>query len=256
MGESTVINHNDFYNSYSKQPKHDKILIFDWDDTLCPTTEFFKTKGNANVPVSELQKLGKSLYELLKTYIKLFGEKNIFIVTNGNKGWVYESLQRLNKSLQCSQFNYFGVIHNLLISSNISVISANDLYSKQYPKQTELWKTLVFREITIKHFDLNKNNKNDKNINKYSIISIGDSSDEFIASFETKEMMKTEFSISSNILLHRIQLKYKPALSGILNQFDLLKNVAAMLNELSNKYTSLTIRYDKECNCYTSNLQR
>ena len=66
-----------------------KIVFFDWDDTLCPTHAIFKAKGK-NSDVWKLQAFGKHIYQLLSTYIQLFGLNNVYIVTNGSNNWVQQ----------------------------------------------------------------------------------------------------------------------------------------------------------------------
>merc|ERR1719334_2625534 len=79
--------------------KHLRMVIFDWDDTLFPTTAWtVRTKlkkSSATLPA--LYRVGKAVYDVLAHYLKLFGAKNVRVVTNGSKSWVLSSLK------QCSQ---------------------------------------------------------------------------------------------------------------------------------------------------------
>ena len=56
--------------------------------------------------------------------------------------------------------DYFAAIYNSLLTLNITVISAQDLYSTEYPQQPLIWKLSAFKQITIQHFMvINKINK-------------------------------------------------------------------------------------------------
>eukprot|EP01084_Bolivina_argentea_P054014 99073_1 len=122
----------------------DKIIIFDWDDTCIPTTQIMKrntpdtqqdTNPNKYINIEQLNNLGRNVYKVLNNYIEQFGQKNIFIVTNGSKGWVYLSLNYLKKIYKQKEHgeicnNYFELISRLLINKRISIISAHHLHSK------------------------------------------------------------------------------------------------------------------------------
>ena len=93
-----------------------------------------------------------------------------------------------------------------------------------------LWKTLTFKSIVKRHFDLYSSSNN----NIYCIVSIGDSDDEFEASFEAKQMISTmnRLNRTNNIArLHRIKLKAEPTLKVMLNQIALLMEDSEVLKK-------------------------
>ena len=131
---------NSFPMNYRKAPKRVKfIVIFDWDDTLFPTTAIQQSPSGA-MNVEELCKFGKSVYELLEKYIHHFGVDNMRIVTNGTKSWVFKSL-KMASDLYRGYFDgatngmeqkgrdqdYFAAIYN-------SIVSARDEYAERYPQ--------------------------------------------------------------------------------------------------------------------------
>ncbi len=64
------------------------IVIFDWDDTLFPTsTVVHDEESKKRVTAEELHRFGKAVYEMLDEYIAVFGHQNLFIVTNGAAKW-------------------------------------------------------------------------------------------------------------------------------------------------------------------------
>ena len=137
------------FSNITESKKLRYLVIFDWDDTLFPTTAFNVDNGK-NIEAIDLSNLGKSVYELLEKYILNFGVENLCIVTNGKKSWVLDSLKMLSdlyqarfdgldaeteqKDLERDQ-DYFAAIYNTLISSRpIPVISAQNLFSFRYPQ--------------------------------------------------------------------------------------------------------------------------
>merc|ERR1719242_2295301 len=224
------------------------IVIFDWDDTLFPTTSVV-CKQEKHITVGDLQSLGHSIYKMLGKYIETFGANNIFIVTNGSSNWVLESLKEMSRVYQVSfegiddqnerGKDYWAAIYNSLISLKLRIVSAKALYSQDHHQQPTLWKTLVFKSIVKEHFNLYSGSDN----NIYSIISIGDSEDEYVASHEAKQMISTMNRLNRNnniARLHRIKLKEEPTIAEMVNQVaSLMKEADTLLDEPG----SVTIRY-------------
>ena len=133
---------------YRNAPKRVKfIVIFDWDDTLFPTTTVRQSASGA-IDVDDLSNFGKSVYKLLEEYILRFGVDNMRIVTNGTKSWVFKSLKMMSdlyrgyfdgaedkmKQKERDQ-DYFAAIYNTLISDHpIPIVSARDEYEERYPQ--------------------------------------------------------------------------------------------------------------------------
>ena len=103
-----------------KPKQHNSIIIFDWDDTLLPTT--FLTPGgifDEDMDLNEIdsQKLLK-LEELVSKILTEAVEKgNVHIITNAGRGWVEYSAKRFYPSI-------------LPILSKIKIISARRQYEK------------------------------------------------------------------------------------------------------------------------------
>ena len=208
--------------------KHRKICIFDWDDTLCPTTAWMS--ANSKVSAEALREFGCAVYILLNKYIRVFGEENLFIVTNATKHWVLHSLAALSKSYQSKmvsgseqqrQTDYFAAIYNSLVSMNILICSAQDLHAERFPQHMTIWKTRVFKHIIKRHFNLLSGSQD----TIYSIVSIGDSEAEFVASSEASAMLKTYnlMNRSNNeVRLHRMKLAEAPSAKVMMEQFAML----------------------------------
>ncbi len=127
--------------------KQKNLVIFDWDDTLFPTTAIMFNAAK-EVNVGELGELGKAVYCVLAKYREQFGAENVCIVTNGSRSWVLHSLKMASKLYQDSfdgvddekgierrSADYFAAIYNSLISPNpVPLISAQDEYGERYPQ--------------------------------------------------------------------------------------------------------------------------
>lgn len=226
-------------------------------------------EAKSNVTAEDLHKFGKAAYEVLEEYMQVFGHHNIFIVTNGAAQWVVKSLQDLSELFQQKVAeskkskistskngenqnqngnqnengileDYFAAIYNSFIDLGIHLISAQALHSGQYPQQTTLWKTMVFKKIVKEHFNL----KSARDDVIQSIVSIGDSETEFVASYEAKCLVDTRnrLNCTNNISrLHRIKLRARPTLNDMLEQFAFLKEHAVVIYEETG---SSTIRYE------------
>lgn len=114
-------------------------FVFDWDDTLLPTT-YLQSKGYFGTkplqPVSEIDQqylniLALSIQLLLQTCMA-WG--SVRIVTNGQDGWVQDSATQFYPTL-------------LQLLEQISVISARSRYEKMYPNDPWQWKYQTFLEV-------------------------------------------------------------------------------------------------------------
>eukprot|EP01084_Bolivina_argentea_P209587 356972_1 len=207
------------------------IILIDWDDTLFPATSLIK-KHNTYTP-NDVETLSELLSKLLNIYLSTFGNSNVFIITNGEQNWVLQSLQiAINYCEQHKIKNQFKTVFELVLSGKIKTISANYLYSNQYPTQTMIWKYFVFKQIVTKRF-ANNNSKH------CVIICIGDSLDEYNAS----KKVIIDQQLSTSTTLHRLKLIAKPTIDEMNQQFQL---IISMVSVFQQHTTSITIDYAKE----------
>ena len=80
-----------------KPKQHNSIIIFDWDDTLLPTS--FLTPGgvfneNMNLRDIEKEKLLKLEQEVFKLLTETVEKGNVYIITNAGNGWVEYSANK------------------------------------------------------------------------------------------------------------------------------------------------------------------
>lgn len=127
------------------------LIIFDWDDTLYPTSWILKNNKKINDPIY-FNKLDDALFNLLNKCNKL---ANIVIITNAELSWIFDTSKSLHKTIN--------------ILKNIPIISARK-YNISFPTNEEMfeWKRDAFVKII-------------SNGNYYNVISIGDSYYEYDA---------------------------------------------------------------------------
>lgn len=187
-------NHLDYF--LEKINNNTSLYIFDWDDTLFPSTFLIKEgcfNNYCNVSGDILQKI-KTIEKII---IKLFSsilqkEGSFIIITNSDKKIV---------STICS--NYMPSLYKI-ISNYSFIISSKNMYMSSYPNEPILWKTKAMKYV-LKHFC--GNNKNKK------IISIGDSIIEKIA-FKT---ITNLLSLPNNTI---IKCSEKPSIHSVYSQIN------------------------------------
>ena len=248
---------NQKYSNYQSKLSTKRMIIFDWDDTLFPTTT--TVTNQIELTLTELYTFGAKLYKLLTTYIDSFGGDNIYIITNGGDGWIQYSLnqsssrfqelvnQKYNgspsdkKEVSPKMKDYFKSILAIFKIYRIRTISARHLYGHQYPGETTRWKELAFAYYAYHHFY--SDGLEDNNI----IISIGDSCDEWIASKDTLLYLQRqayENKIPVYFNLQRIKLREKPSLKYLMNEWD---DIIKMTNNKTGKIKSRFGSFDDNC---------
>lgn len=165
--------------------KNNTLIIFDWDDTLFPTTWYNKGYNN-------LGNLDNIIYHVLK---KFSAHGKLVIVTNAMPIWVESCLEGLPKTKK------------IMAQLKIDLISARQLY--QYRADMSEWKKYAFGSEII---------KSQGNIKH--VISIGDAEYEYNALVnlynitETKKILKSVKLLKQpdfHILKEQLEILYKNA---------------------------------------------
>jgi len=135
-------------------------LIFDWDDTLLPST-WLNLKGlrldyPEVIPEDVVQALAPHDAAVYKVLSRAMTYGNCVIITNAERGWVELSAAR-----------FMPKTESLL--SQIKVISARTQYEPEYPDNPLEWKVHAFQE------QLDECNRFMADGNEKNIISFGDS---------------------------------------------------------------------------------
>jgi len=177
------------YVVYNPINKHNTLTIFDWDDTLFPTTEInglSSTVLSRNIRLM-LDKLDNINYNLLNNFM---GKGKVMIVTNASLNWIKYTMQYLPNTA------------DLIKRKNIEIYSARDNFKDQLPDT--LWKIATFNKIT-------------NNMNKYiNIISIGDAQYEYDALVNLNEFLKYPKYLKS------VKLMRYPSFEKLLDQLSVL----------------------------------
>ena len=204
------------WNPSMKPKQHNSIIIFDWDDTLFPTS--FLTPGgifNEDIKLSEVDKnklliLEQCTFTLLNEAIK---KGNVYIITNAGKGWVEYSANK-----------FYPSIKNFL--SEIKIISARGEYEKMYPGNSRQWKIQAFLTL-LKYVDIKL---------VTNIICIGDS----LFEMEAGRILASKFT---KAFIKTVKFKEVPKLDELIKQ---LKLVCNQFNSIYSSIKNLTIRVEKK----------
>merc|ERR1719401_281322 len=174
-----------------RPPKHQTVIIFDWDDTmLC--TSFLNLRHDQVLPASverHLKEIQGAARRLLELALRL---GHTFIVTNAMNGWVEYSSAKWVPEL-------------LPVLQKVRVISARTKYEPHFPGEVAKWKIQAFLEVQ---------RQLDSQIIT-NLISLGDSSFEM----DAVHVMGKEFA---QALVKTIKFRENPSPEELLKQLELV----------------------------------
>lgn len=182
-----------------QKTKHNTLIVFDWDDTLFPTSWMVKNgidltnKHTQKQYIILFSRLDVALHNLLD---KLSHQAQIVIITNAVKKWIELSVIMLPKTQQ-------------LINNNIPVLSARDLYKHHYPNDMAEWKKKTFKNFSQSYYTNHK---------FQNIISVGDAEYEFLATINLYDHLAHK----NNKLLKTVRLFPEPSFDSLMHQLDIL----------------------------------
>ncbi len=177
------------------------ILIYDWDDTFFPTTQYETQRTKVPLQCKSYDSL---LVQILKLSVKM--SSLVVILSNGSKKWIQDSL------------TYLPMTKQYLKTSKILIISARDAYSSRYPNNPVEWKKRAI-------IDLLKN----KSVGK--IISIGDSHVERVATNLAAKILDVSIVIT-------VKLIDEPTFGNIISQ---LETILTQLTQWSHMERSVSV---------------
>ncbi len=199
-----------------KEKSHNSIIIFDWDDTLLPTS-FLSKNGvyDENKILTEKEKekileLGNIVLNLLEISIE---KGDTYIITNAGKGWVEFSCEK-----------YYPKVINIL--KKIKIISARENYENKYPTDSKMWKFSSFLDVQ-KNLDSNL---------VTNIICLGDSFIEIQAGMKLASQFNQAF-------IKTVKFREMPKLDELIKQ---LKLVSTQFNTIYSSVKNLTIKVEKK----------
>lgn len=178
------------------------MIIFDWDDTILPTTHMtvcdYITPGGDMATFTLHYNLRRMLqmYErdVLGTLIQIYEmcTGNLLIITNGDSGWVEQSAAK-----------FLPKIHTWLHERRIPIISARGQYELMFPGEPFKWKAKAFLVQLRRAF---------KGRTDFTLISIGDSLSEAYAT----QLIN---SVAERSSCKTIKLKEDPSIVDLTQQF-------------------------------------
>jgi hypothetical protein len=199
-----------------KPKKHNCIIIFDWDDTLLPTS--FLTKGGNFYEEMQLSPSEqKKMLELQDLVLELLNETiekgTVYIITNAGKGWVEYSAER-----------FYPKITPIL--DKIQIISARGQYENEYPGNSRQWKIEAFLML-----------QNTVNLQLVTnIICLGDS----LFEMEAGRILASRFT---EAFIKTIKFRESPKLDELIKQ---LKLVVKQFSSIYISVKNLTIRVERK----------
>ena len=204
------------WKPFINEKKSNTLFIFDWDDTLI-CTSYIKPLINLNLfktrAIKEkLKTLDENTSNLLN---KCLERGKVFIITNASSGWV-----------EYSSTNFLPTTSKIL--SKVKIISAKNLYSKNYPGDPKQWKIKAFK------YAIEKYNINTKLIS--NIITFGDS----YIDLEAIENLIYEFN---NPFIKIIKFKENPHLVELEKQILI---VISQLDFIINKPKNFSLKISKK----------
>jgi len=174
-----------------RPPKHQTVLVFDWDDTLL-CTSYLVSKGNNRLPRHVEQYLCSTQQVARRLLERALQSGHTFIITNAQNGCVEQSAAKWAPGL-------------LPVLLKVRVISARSKYESQFPCQVSKWKVEAFLDVQRK---LNSQIST-------NLISIGDSMFEM----DAVHVMAKQFDTA---VIKTIKLRENPSPEALYKQLDLV----------------------------------
>jgi hypothetical protein len=203
----------------NKKKIYNSLIIFDWDDTLFPTSflarnkyfsdkNIFSTKKDEKV-LKKIEKLEQSVIDLINISLT---KGEVYIITNAVIGWV-----------EFTSKQFYSNFYKIL--DKIKIISARGEWENIFPNNIQEWKIQTFSNL--------RNNFNNKLVT--NIICLGDSMLEIEAGKILAKFFKEAF-------IKTVKFKEDPKIDELNKQLILVKN---QFNAIHSSIKNLTIRVEK-----------
>lgn len=195
--------------------REDTVIVFDWDDTLFPTTSllgdllftspaaihgYHIASGEVKLQICKLECI---VHRLLEAACK---HGHVHIITNSASEWVKESTAK-----------FYPSITTMLDSKQVCVSYARPEHEKRFPDAPEQWKFHTFRSRLVGHFAGRLVASSAKNL-----ISIGDSEAERFAAKQVANEM-------SNVVYKSVRMIPQPTLEELIQQLESIANALPWL---------------------------
>jgi len=182
-------------------------IIFDWDDTLLPSS-WLSVKGlrldyPAQLPQDVLDELETHQESVCAVLMKAIQCGTVVIITNAETGWVQLSAQR-----------FMPRVAPLL--AQICVFSARSTFEPMYGSDPLQWKVAAFKQLIGHTHPVNIIGDNEEQLQR-SVISFGDSVHERDAVRSVCENLGSTFTKS-------VKFVERPNLEQLRREVDLVRN--------------------------------
>jgi len=211
---------------------HRTLIIFDWDDTLHPTSLL---KKRQTLSLTEVRAFGLRLYQTLLDLIRLYGASNIFIVSNADRVWIEQCLLSLAGT-------YWVNVYHLISLFDIQIISAKNRFSALYPNEATAWKEKTIEYLVRKHQRRAVLSAGAEE-GPLAVVCIGDSQHEHIASGRVVARLNAGKHGAERMVLHRVKLLERPTLKQLTSQYELIAMFAPLFGEQTD---AIDIDYERE----------
>lgn len=135
-----------------------KVVVIDWDNTLCPTT-YLKANNLLDLGPEDINP--QTTTQLLAIEENALGvirnavvSSEVFILTNASLGWVL-----------CTCQTYFSRLFRCLKGNQISIVSAREQFEEAYPEDHTVWKIMAVAQLVSKF---------NKKLKSFQLLGIGD----------------------------------------------------------------------------------
>ena len=204
------------WNPELKNKHHNSLIIFDWDDTLLPTS-FLVSDGTFPEDI-ELSRKEKEKMKKIEQAVGCILEKSIekgstYIITNAHVNWIEYTINK-----------FYSNIINLF--NKIKIISARKEYEYTFPGNVRQWKIEAFLNI-LRDFD----NKKVTNI-----VCMGDS----LFEIEAGRILASKFA---RAFIKTVKFKETPKLDELLEQ---LKLICDKFGYIYSSINNLNIKLEKK----------
>jgi len=196
-----------------RAPRHQSLVIFDWDDTLMYTSFLMKTRSRDGYVRPDtaryLERIEKAAYSLLAQAVEL---GQTFIITNAMEGWVEQCVAQHMPSLKT-------------LLQKVRVISARTTQEDEYTHLSQ-WKNLAFAELG-------------KQLDSQTItnlVSVGDSNFEM----EAAHVLGKQFSQSC---IKTVKLQECPSPEELMKELEI---IVPKFQTIMEKATNMKIRLERK----------
>ncbi|PHJ25840.1 protein kinase [Cystoisospora suis] len=186
--------------------RSETVFIFDWDDTLLPSSWISQKGLTLDSRAQELHiwrpKLGQAAMWAEHTLFIASRLGQVIIVTNAEAGWVDLSCQKFMPAL-ASMLKHFHIV------------SARSMYESSCCNTPFMWKEAAFFEELQRHFHSDSQ--------RWNVISVGDSSHEREAVFSVCKRLRRMYNVTTKSL----KLLEAPAVEELHSQHELMQKCLA-----------------------------